>query len=83
MPVSSLSQMKEGGEDEAGTDHMLPQRESGMVMAAIGQGTEAQVIAILEARGAVQIERADGTIVAGDWGDVDSRDAPNLIRHPA
>ena len=82
--VGSLSQMKEGGEDESGTDHALPQRESGMVVAVAmnGQGSEAQVIAILEALGADQIERADGTIAAGDWGDFDPRDTPNLIRHP-
>lgn len=82
--VGSLSQMKEGGEDESGIDHALPQRESGMVVAVAmnGQGTEAQVIAILEAPDADQIVRADGTIAAGGWGDFDPRDAPNLIRHP-
>lgn len=82
--VGSLSQMKEAGEDEVGTDNALPQRESGMVVAVAvtGQGTEAQVIAILEALGADQIERADGTISGGDWGDFDPRETPNLIRHP-
>jgi len=25
---------------------------------------------------------ADGTIAAGDWGDFDPRETPNLIRHP-
>lgn len=82
--VGSLSQMKEGGEDETGTDNALPQRETGMVVAVAmtGQGTDAQVIAILEGLGADQIERADGTIAGGDWGDFDPRDTPNLIRHP-
>ena len=33
------------------------------------------------AKGRITTE-ADGTIEAGDWGDFDPRDTPNLIRHP-
>lgn len=84
--VGSLSQMKERGEvgpHGEDADNAAPLRRSGlMVSVAIGDDNESLAIDTLRALGAVDIERARGTIVDGDWSDFDPVSPPNLIQAP-
>lgn len=85
--VGSLSEMKERGETgEHGedADNAIPLRTSGLLLAVeIGApGDEQQAIGILRGAGAQDIERAQGTIVGGDWVDFDPLTPPALIAPP-
>ena len=68
--------------DEA--EESPPIRHSGMVVAVevMGGENEASAIDILRALGAVDIERAAGTIADGDWPDFDPLSAPQLVDRP-
>jgi len=81
--VGSLSEMKERGEPEQGDgEHSNedPVRKAGMLVAVkIPDAAEADVAAILRSSGAVQIERANGTITGGNWVDFDPLAPPQLI----
>ena len=81
--VGSLSQMKERGETgEHGedADNAAPIRHSGLLLAvAVGdQDNEDQAANLLRSLGAVELERAEGTIEDGDWTDFD----PSATPHP-
>lgn len=70
--AGSMASMKEQGEREEEDDaNTLPQRKSGMVVAVCVEDVtqENDVIHILQAQHAVQIERAEGTISDGNWID--------------
>lgn len=45
----------------------------------MGEENEARAIEILRALGAVDIERASGTIIDGDWPDFDPLSTPQLV----
>jgi hypothetical protein len=64
-----------------------PVRRGGPVVAVVAstRGEEQAVTRVLAAAGAVQIERASGRIVAGDWVDYDPDSTPVLLldRTPA
>lgn len=86
--VGSMRSMKEKGEGEAGpdgADNTEPQRVSGMLVAVAASGPErqAQAMDLLARVGAVRIEKADGTIRAGDWTDFDPLTPPQLAGRPA
>lgn len=86
--VGSLSEMKERGETgEQGEDldNAMPLRHSGMLLAvAIGDNQdEGDAVQLLRSLGAEDIERAQGTIVNGDWTDFDPVSTPVLLRPPA
>lgn len=87
--VGSLSEMKDKGESESSaeadtqaSDNTDPQRKSGMLV-AVGitePDKEDKAIAVLQAAGADQIERADGTIADGNWEDFNPLKAPELLK---
>lgn len=81
--MGSLSHMKERGEQEDTRENTEPQRKSGMVVAVgvTAPTSEDVAIAVLERLGADQIERAEGTIAAGNWTDFDPLKGPALL-HP-
>ncbi|MGE5651643.1 MAG: hypothetical protein ACM34A_15725 [Bacillota bacterium] len=84
--VGSMSQMKEKEDSGVPLDAQDPraQRQSGMLVAvAVADGAqEDQAIHALRAAGAVDIERAQGTIANGDWSDFNPLDTPDLIGTP-
>lgn len=78
----SFSKMKEAGEHEQGSDngsHVEP-RAAGMLVAVAldDPGQEEAALKVLRDLGSNHIERAEGTIVDGDWTDFD----PNALPHP-
>lgn len=77
----SLSKMKEAGEGEAGGGNVVEPRKAGMLVAvALDQpDQEARALEVLRQLGSHHIERADGTIVNGDWTDFDPLSLPKLI----
>lgn len=81
--VGSLSEMKEHGETGAqgeDADNTVPVRASGLLLAVdIGDGDENAAVGVLRSFGAEQIERAQGTIVNGDWVDFDPLAAVALV----
>lgn len=82
--VGGLSQMKEKGdigEHAEDPENAAPVRRSGMLLAvAVGDDEhEDQAINLLRSLGAQDLERADGTIVDGDWSDFDPVASPSLI----
>jgi hypothetical protein len=82
--VGGLSQMKERGDiGEHAEDprNAAPVRQSGMFLAvAVGDDEhEDRAINLLRSVGAQDLERADGTIVDGDWSDFDPVGPPSLI----
>lgn len=84
--IGSLSEMKEKGETgehAEDADNAVPLRHSGMLLAvAIGdQDNEDHAINVLRSAGAVELERAEGTIENGDWTDFDPTATPHLLQH--
>lgn len=82
--VGSLSQMKERGETgEHGedADNAMPTRHSGLLLAvAVGDDDNADhAVKLLRSLGAVELERAEGTIEGGDWTDFDPTATPHLV----
>jgi hypothetical protein len=85
----SFSKMKEKGEHEDGGDNSDRVRRSGLLLAVSlepgregGQGGEEQLaVQTLQRVGAHHIERAQGTIAAGDWVDFDPLSEPSLLTH--
>lgn len=77
----SFTKMKEAGEGEEGGRAPLEQRKAGMLVAVAfdDAGDEARAVDVLRRLGAVQIERARGNIVGGDWADFDPSQAPDII----
>lgn len=76
----SFSHMKEKGEPEKGGENMAEPRAPGMMVAvALPDGNESRAIDVLRNLGAKRIERADGTITAGDWKDFDPLSLPQFI----
>jgi hypothetical protein len=75
--VGSLSKM-----DEA--DESAPVRHAGLLLAIAADGgdEQARAIDLLRSCGAVDIERAEGSIVDGDWVDFDPLAAPMLVDQP-
>lgn len=83
--VGSLEQMKEDG---TGVDeNPTPVRHAGMLVAVsvpddtddAAEGQENRIVDVLRSVGAVEVERADGTIVNGDWEDFDPIAPPVVI----
>ena len=84
--VGSLSKMKEKGETgEHGedADNAVPVRHSGLLLAvAVGeQDDEDHAINLLQSLGAIELERAQGTIENGDWTDFDPTATPHPLHH--
>ncbi|TWI70130.1 outer membrane protein with glycine zipper [Pseudoduganella lurida] len=76
----SFSEMKDKGEPEQGGENVIPPRKSGMMIAvALPDGDEARAVELLRGLGAHHIERAEGTITAGDWTDFDPLSLPQLV----
>ncbi|WP_183440559.1 hypothetical protein [Pseudoduganella violacea] len=76
----SFAEMKEAGAPEAGGENRAPPRPPGMLIAvAVTAQSEAAALAVLRRLGAHHLERAEGTIVAGDWRDFDPLSAPRLV----
>ena len=84
--VGSLSQMKEKGEtgeNAEDADNAAPVRHSGLMLAiAVGsQDDEDHAANLLRSMGALELERAEGTIENGDWVDFDPTATPQLLHH--
>ena len=77
----SFTKMKEAGEGEEGGRAPLEQRKAGMLVAVAfdNTGDESRAVDVLRRLGAVQIERARGNIVNGDWADFDASLPPDII----
>ncbi len=79
----SLSKMKDAGEGEEGGDgrNRMEPRKAGMLVAvALEQSDdESRALEVFTRLGSDHIERANGTIVNGDWTDFDPRSMPVLI----
>ena len=76
----SLSKMKEAGEDEEGDENRAEPRKAGMLIAVAlaTDGEESRALDVLHGLGADHIERADGSIVGGDWSDFNPLSLPVL-----
>lgn len=84
--IGSLSEMKERGETgEHGedADNAEPLRHSGLLLAVAigGQDNEERAIDLLRSLGAVELERAQGTIENGDWTDFDPTAPPHFVQY--
>jgi hypothetical protein len=77
----SLHKMKEGGESEEGGENTAEPRKPGMLLAVAidDPAQEGQVLELLRDLGAHHLERAEGTIVDGDWVDFDPLACPSII----
>jgi hypothetical protein len=77
----SFTKMKEAGEGEEGGRAPLEQRKAGMLVAVAfdDAGDESRAVDAFRRLGAVQIERARGNIVDGDWADFDASLPPDII----
>jgi hypothetical protein len=77
----SLHKMKEAGEPDEDGSNVQPPRKSGMLIAVAvdDAAQEDQALDILRRLHARDIERAEGTISGGDWGDFN----PNSLPVPA
>jgi hypothetical protein len=77
----SFSKMKEAGEGEEGGRAPVEQRKAGMLVAVAfdDAGVESRAVDVLRRLGAVQIERARGNIVDGDWADFDASIPPEIV----
>jgi uncharacterized membrane protein len=84
--AGSMSKMKEHGDtgdDVQDEENAAPVRHSGMLV-AIGvadQQDEDRALNVLRSLGAGDIERAQGTLVDGDWSDFDPVAPPALIEN--
>jgi hypothetical protein len=78
----SFTKMKEAGEGEQGGRAPVEQRKAGMLVAVAFDeaGDESRAVDVLRRLGAVQIERARGNIVDGDWADFDASLPPEIVR---
>ncbi|KRB94135.1 hypothetical protein [Noviherbaspirillum sp. Root189] len=84
--VGGLSGMKEKGDvgDHAeDVENAVPMRRSGMMVAVAvpDQEYEDRALQVLRTLGAVDIERAEGTIENGDWSDFDPMAPMNLVQY--
>jgi hypothetical protein len=74
-----------GPDDEAATqkhkDSEAPRRKSGMLVAVCAPTStqQATAICVLRARGAADIEQAEGTFTAGQWSDFNPLTAVTLV----
>jgi hypothetical protein len=77
----SLSKMKEAGESEEGGGNQIEPRPGGMLVAVAldDPAEEGRALEVLRDLGAHHVERAQGTIVDGDWTDFDPLSLPKLI----
>jgi hypothetical protein len=77
----SFSKMKEKGESEEGGENIAEPRKPGMLVAVAlaDPAEEARVLEVLRDLGAHHIERAEGSVVDGDWVDFDPLSNPVLI----
>jgi hypothetical protein len=77
----SFSKMKEPGEQEEGGENVIEPRKPGMLVAvAVADPVEeVRALEVLRELGAHHIERAEGTIVDGDWVDFDPLSMPVII----
>ncbi|RJG20474.1 hypothetical protein [Massilia cavernae] len=80
----SFAKMKEAGEREEGAhggENVTEPRKPGMLIAvALADASEEEAaLDVLRRLGAHHLERAEGTIVAGDWVDFDPITHPKLI----
>lgn len=78
----SFSDMKEAGEVEQGSArNQLAPRKPGMMIAVAlpASDDEERALAVLHDVGADHIERAEGTIIDGDWRDFDPLARPVLL----
>jgi hypothetical protein len=77
----SFHKMKESGEAEEGNENLVEPRKPGMLIAVAldDPAQEGRVLEVLRDLGAHHIERAEGSIVAGDWVDFDPLSCPSLI----
>jgi len=69
------------------TDEHLPRqpmrRASGVIVATLAEGREDEAADVLRECGADHLERAQGTLINGDWTDFDPVAMPQLIDPPA
>jgi hypothetical protein len=77
----SFSKMKEADEAEQGCPVPIEQRRAGMLVAVAFDeaGDQTRAVDVLRRLGAIQIERARGNIVDGDWADFDASVAPEIL----
>lgn len=77
----SFSKMKDAGEAEQGGENAAEPRKPGILVAvALADASEEQAaLEVLRRLGAHHLERAEGTIVGGDWVDFDPINFPKLI----
>lgn len=77
----SFSHMKERGEPEQGSgENMVEPRKAGMMIAvAVQDGDEGRAVQTLRDLGANHIEKAEGSIVNGDWTDFNPLSLPHLV----
>lgn len=77
----SFSKMKEADEGEEGCRTPIEQRKAGMLVAVAfdDAADEARAVDVLRRHGAIQIERAHGNIVDGDWADFDVSIPPEIV----
>jgi hypothetical protein len=76
----SLSHMKEKGEPEQGGENAVAPRKAGMMIAvAAPDGDDGRAVQLLRDLGANHIEKAEGSIVNGDWTDFDPLSLPQLV----
>ncbi len=77
----SFHKMKEGGEEEEGGENLAEPRKPGMLIAVAidDPAQENRALEVLRDLGAHHLERAEGTIVDGDWVDFDPLSLPNII----
>jgi len=81
----SFSKMKDRGESEEGGENQAVPRPAGMLLAVAidddgGENGEGRALEVLRKVGAHHLERAEGSIVEGDWVDFDPLSMPALIR---
>jgi hypothetical protein len=77
----SLHKMKESGETEEGGGIVVEPRKPGMLLAVAldDPAQEGRTVELLRSMGAHHIERAEGTIIDGDWVDFDPLSTPEIV----
>lgn len=79
--IGSLGKMEESGSGE--NENEVPVRHAGMVV-AVGvpeSADEPRALEVLRTHGAIDIERAEGSIIDGDWQDFDPVAPPSFIEN--